>query len=303
MDLRFTTVNNVPVADASKNGLLTITTRALYRDGAGFNYDGGGYGWDGYDPTGYDRDGFNKEGYDRGGFNKEGYNRDGLNKEGYDRNGFDRWGFNKEGYTVDEALYDKNGFNKEGWNEDGFDRDGYNAEGYNTAGYDRAGYDKKGYGGDGYNRSGNKRWSPVPASTSFELLVTLRLGSNFIPGFTVGLFGAYGSFSFGSVESDEPSVESDEPSTDDSDDFSPSEFVVGYTLNLQSKKGAEFLSGWGLPLGIGYNTLRNQLVLEIGLQLRGVKPYARRAAGIELRGTYRLIGFRDHGFTISFGWW
>jgi TolB-like protein len=55
LTLQFTTVNNVPVADASRNGLLMITTRALYRDAAGFDY------W-GYDKNGYGRDGFNREG-------------------------------------------------------------------------------------------------------------------------------------------------------------------------------------------------------------------------------------------------
>jgi tetratricopeptide (TPR) repeat protein len=324
MTIRFASVDNKAADAVAKSGVLQITTQADYRDAEGFNYDGGGYSWAGYNKDGYDKDGYNRFGYTKDGFNKEGYDRsgyarDGFNKEGWDkagytRDGYDKYGFNKAGYTVDGASYDtagydSRGFNKEGYTVDGslYDTAGYDRNGYDKTGYNKDGYDKKGYGRDGYNRNGIKRWSPVPASTSFELLGTLRLGSSMpAGGVTVGLFGAYGSFSIISVKSDEPtdnsSTVNEETTNKKTSDYL--EYVVGYTLNLQSKKGANFLSGWGLPLGIGYNTLENQLVMEIGLQLRGTKMhYPKTRGGVELRGTYRLIGFRDHGATISFGWW
>jgi hypothetical protein len=287
MTLRFTTVNNVPVADASKNGVLLITTRALYRDAAGFNYDGSGYGWDGFNKEGYDRegyarDGFNRDGYGRDGFNragydKESYDRDGFNRaggydrEGYDRDGFNRAGYDREGYGRDGILYDDAGYDRDGFNRAGYDSGGYGRDGFNKEGYDRDGYDKKGYNRDGYNRSGFARWSPVASYVS--LLYTFRPGLPF--GFTVGapiiLPGLYASFSFG------PSDNIDE-------------FVVGYTFNLLSHKK---LWGLGLPLGIGGNDVEEQLVMEAGLQLR--------FSWFEIRGTYRTIGFRDSSFTISGG--
>jgi hypothetical protein len=309
MTLRFTTVNNVPVADASKNGLLMITTRALYRDAAGFNYDGGGYSWDGYDKVGYDRDGFNRVGYDRDGFNRvgydtdgydrdgfnrvgydragydrDGYGRDAFNRDGYGRDGFDSRGFNKEGYTVDGSLYDK----------EGYDRDGYDKKGYNWGGYNKYGYDKKGYSRDGYNRYGFRKWSPV--SSYFEALYTFRLG---LPGgFMVGIFGAYGSFSFNAEPTGTYTNDDGEETT--KYDVSLGEFVVGYTLNILTNNQ----NGWGLglPLGVGFNRLERQLVLETGLQLRLYIPSVSELAFIELRGTYRTIGFRDNSFTISAGW-
>jgi hypothetical protein len=295
MTLQFTTVNNVPVADASKNGVLLITTRAAYRDAAGFNYDGGGYSWDGYDKEGY-KDGYDRDGYDREDFNREGYNRDpagygrdGYNREGYDkkgfnRDGYDRRGFNKDSYTIDGSLYDK----------EGYDKTGYNAEGFDTAGYDRNGYDKKGYGSDGYNSLGfhrGYRWSPL--SSYFEALYTFRPES--VGGFTVGLFGVYGSFSFFEVESGAPTV-TDDGKTEYHYDYSLGEFVVGYTLNLLL-----FGKGWlglGLPLGIGRNNLENQLVMETGLQLRF--PFL-IVGTAEIRGTYRTIGFSDNSVTLSVG--
>jgi hypothetical protein len=105
LTLQFTTVNGVPVANASRSGLLMITTRSSYRDAVGF------------DLSGYDRDGYNRAGY-----NGAGYNRDGYNAAGYDRNGYDSSGFNREG------------FNKGGHGADG---SRYNAEGYNPNGYKR----------------------------------------------------------------------------------------------------------------------------------------------------------------------
>ena len=96
---RFVTVNGVPAAEASKNGVLMITPRDAYRDGAGFDYYGGGYGWDGFNKNGLDKDGFDRAGY-KGGYDREGFDRDGYNSAGYSRAGFDRNGFNKEGLTA-----------------------------------------------------------------------------------------------------------------------------------------------------------------------------------------------------------
>ena len=147
----------------------------------------------------------------------------------------------------------------------------------------------------------------MPGSTTFEAMLTLRMGDDFYPGLTVGLLGAYGSFALHLTESDKPAdtsangTSADEETT--SKDTQLAEFVAGYTVNLQSKRGREFHSGWGLPLGVGYNFLEDQLILEAGLQLRGFKSRTRKAVGIELRATYRLIGFKDSGFTISVGWW
>jgi hypothetical protein len=119
-------------------------------------------------------------------------------------------------------------------------------------------------------------------------LYTFRQG---LPGgFTVGLVGLYGSFSFNAVETDEIT---NFTSTTNGEttyyDVSLGEFVVGYTLDLLSARQW----GVGLPLGIGGNKLEKQLVLEAGLQLR--------VSWVELRGTYRTIGFRDSSFTISAG--
>ncbi|MDR1100196.1 MAG: hypothetical protein LBL28_06905 [Treponema sp.] len=234
LTLQFTTVNGVPVANASRNGLLMITTRSLYRDAAGF------------DLSGYDRDGFNREGYNTVGYDRSGFNRAGYDREGYDRKGFDREGFSKEDYTTDGSLY-------------------------NTA---------------GYNRSGYKRWSPV--SSYFEALFTFRPGfdGGAGPGFTIGVLGIYGSFSYNST--------SDRPA-----DVSPlGEFVFGYTLNVLPKKNGRYW-GLGVPLGAGHNKLENLLVLETGLQLRFRLGKAKWP--FEIRGTYRTIGFSDNSFTISTG--
>jgi hypothetical protein len=165
MTLRFITVNNVPVADASKNGVLMITTRALYRDAAGFDYDGGGYGWDGYDKTGYDRDGYGRDGFNREGYDRDGYDIAGYDRGGYDRAGYDRGGFNRDGYTVDGSLYDmagydRDGFNRDGYGRAGYDRDGFNRDGYTVDGslYDIAGYDRDGFNREGYDMAGYNRY-------------------------------------------------------------------------------------------------------------------------------------------------
>jgi hypothetical protein len=61
MRIRFATVNNIPVADVSKNGVMMITTQENYQDSDGFDYDG------------YGRDGFNRAGYNRAGKDRKGY--------------------------------------------------------------------------------------------------------------------------------------------------------------------------------------------------------------------------------------
>jgi hypothetical protein len=140
--------------------------------------------------------------------------------------------------------------------------------GYNKEGRDKNGHTEGWYRFKSGFEGGFEEWSPV--SSYGEALYTFRPGDNGVAhGFTVGVFGAYGSFSF-----------------NDSLD----EFVVGYTLNLLSARHW----GLGLPLGIGRNNLEKQLVMEAGLQFR--------FAFIELRGTYRLIGFREHSLTISGGY-
>jgi hypothetical protein len=131
-------------------------------------------------------------------------------------------------------------------------------------------------------------------------LYTVRPGfkSGASHGLTVGLLGAYGSFTFYAVESDEPT---DTTVTVNGEttyyDVFLGEFVAGYTLNLLShgKSNAIDFGTWGLglPLGVGFNRLENQVVLETGLQLRILL--------VEIRGTYRTIGFRDNSFTISVG--
>jgi hypothetical protein len=197
---------------------------------------------------------------DAGGFHYDGrgYGWDGYDKAGYNRDGFDRKGFNKEGYTVDGFFYDK----------EGYDRDGYNSLGVHR----------------------NYKWSPL--SSYFETLYTIRPGfsSKAANGFTVGLFGAYGSFSFDKVVSDEPTNNTVTVNGETTYyDVSLCEFVVGYTLNLLRARHW----GLGLPLGVGRNNLEIQLVLEAGLQLRFWM--------LDIRGTYRIIGFRDNSFTISRG--
>jgi hypothetical protein len=279
LTLQFTTVNGVPVADASKTGLLMITTRSSYRDTAGF------------DALGYDR-----EGYNRAGYNTSGYNRAGYNAEGYDRNGYNRAGYNASGYNragFNEAGYDRTGYNSGGFDREGFNREGYRADGsrYNTAGYDKDGYDKGGYNQEGYNRSGYKRWSPV--SSYFEILYTFRpdLDGRAAHGFTIGLLGAYGSFASNSNNIN--LIISNIYGFIYNCIYECDEFVVGYTLNLLPEKKSDTLWRLGVPLGLGRNTLGNQLVLETGLQLR--------FSWFEIRGTYRTVGFRDSGFTISAG--
>jgi hypothetical protein len=103
LTLEFTTVNGVPVANASRNGLLMITTRSSYRDAAGF------------DLSGHDRDGFNRAGYNAMGYDKNGYNEAGYDRNGYNRSGFDSEGFNKEGYGTDGSRYNAEGYNKDGY--------------------------------------------------------------------------------------------------------------------------------------------------------------------------------------------
>ncbi|MDR1390324.1 MAG: hypothetical protein LBJ31_10175 [Treponema sp.] len=297
MTLRFTTVNGVPVANASRSGLLMITPRALYRDAAGFDLSGYdrdgfnrvGYGRDGYsragyNEAGYDRDGFNRAGYGRDGYSRAGYNEAGYDRAGYTRSGFDKNGFNKEGYTIDGSLY----------NMAGYDRDGYDLNGYDLTGYDKGGYDKKGYDKRGYKRSGYRRWSPV--SSYLEGLYTFRRGgdSGSFHGLTIGLFGVYGSLSFSRVESDEPTNHTVTVNGETTYyDVSLGEFVVGYTLNLLPVKKDRGLWGLGVPLGAGRNNIKNQLVLETGLQLRFLLG--------EIRGTYRTMGFKENSFTISAG--
>jgi hypothetical protein len=256
LTLQFTTVNGVPVADASKNGLLMITTRSLYRDATGF------------DLSGYDKDGFNRAGYNADGYDRDGFNEVGYDRNGYNRSGFDSKGYNKEGYTVDGSLY-------------------------NTEGYDRNGYNKKGYDRSGYNRSGYKRWSPV--SSYFEVLYTFRPGfdNGAAHGFTIGLLGAYGSFSYSRVVSDEPTnhkVTVNEETT--YYNVSLGEFVAGYTFDLLLRK-KDRSWGLGVPLGFGRNNVKNQFVLETGLQLR--------FSAFEIRGTYRTIGFKNSSLTLSGG--
>jgi hypothetical protein len=294
LTLQFTTVNGVPVADASKTGLLMITTRSSYRDAAGFDILG--YDQEGYNHAGYNTSGFNRAGYNEAGYDRNGYNRAGYNVAGYDRNGFNWAGYNAAGYDrngYNEAGYDREGYNRGGYNREGYDRSGFNGEGfnkegyradgsrYNTAGYDKDGYDKKGYNQYGFNRSGNRRWSPVSsyADALFTRSVWGRVDEGGEgDGFTVGILGAYASFSY--------------------NDDALGEFVGGYTLNLLSRKNEkqdDGLKSWGVgvPLGLGINTLENQLILEIGFQLR--------MDWWELRGTYRAVGFRDNGFTMSAG--
>jgi hypothetical protein len=312
MRIRFATVNNIPVADVSKNGVMMITTQADYRDADGFNYDGGGYSWDGFNKEGYDRDGFNRAGYDREGYDREGYGRDGFNRLGYDKAGYDRRDFNKEKYhrngtRYDNAGYDWDDFDREGYDREGYGRDGFNRLGYDKAGYDRTGfnrdgydrtgYDKNGYGRDRYNRSGYKRWSPL--SSYVELLCFM--GSGFSSdkldmGITVGLLGAYGSFSMITEPTGTHINDEGEEKTDY--DTSWGEFVAGYTFNLLTKKNGWRL-GLGVPLGIGIGVN----MLEIGLQIRFSIPNETGGISLpyELRGTYRTIGFRDNSFTISIG--
>jgi hypothetical protein len=109
----------------------------------------------------------------------------------------------------------------------------------------------------------------------------------------LGLYGVYASFSVNDTVSDEPTnstVTVNGETTDN--DGSLGEFVIGYTVNLLTSKNG---LGWGLglPLGVGQNNVKNQLVLEAGLQLRFFL--------FEIRGTYRTIEFRDNSFTISGG--
>jgi hypothetical protein len=205
----------------------------------------------------YDKDGYARDGYDKGGRDREGFNKEGFNKEGFGRDGYNAKGFDKAGY----------------------DRNGYNAKGFNRQGYDGYGYNKRGYNGNGINRSGYKRWSPL--SSYFEALYTFRPELPF--GFTVGLLGAYGSFSYYEVMSDDNTRVEDRPLA---------EFVVGYTFNLLRKKSGRNW-GLGLPLGVGHNNFGDQLVLETGLQLRFRQ--------FEIRGTYRTIGFSDNSFALSVG--
>jgi hypothetical protein len=108
LTLQFTTVNGVPVANASRNGLLMITTRSSYRDATGF------------DLSGHDRDGFNRAGYNAMGYDKNGYNEAGYDRNGYNRSGFDSEGFNKEGYGTDGSRYNAEGYNREGYNKSGY---------------------------------------------------------------------------------------------------------------------------------------------------------------------------------------
>jgi hypothetical protein len=206
----------------------------------------------------------------------------GYDRDGYDRSGFDRRGFNKEGYTVDGSRYDK----------EGYDKYGYNAEGFDKAGYDKASYDKKGYNRNGRDRSGNERWSYKrwsPLSTALEILYTVRPGFNdgASHGLTAGLIGVYCSLSFDMGEPNDNGTETTKPDT------SLGEFVIGYTLNLLSRTNGNRSWGLGLPLGVGWNNLENQLVVEAGLQLRFL--------AFEIRGTYRTIGFKDSSFTLSVG--
>jgi hypothetical protein len=250
LTLRFTAVNNAPVASASQSGLLMITTRSLYRDAAGFDLSG--YGRDGFDRAGYDKDG-----YSRAGYNAAGYGRDGFNRAGYNKDGYSRAGYNAAGY-------DRNGYDRGGFDGTGFNREGYTADGtrYNATGYDRDGYDKQGYDREGYNRSGYRRWSPV--SSYFEALTMTSYG-----GVTIGILGAYGSFSY---------------AADDTID----KFVFGYTVNVLPIKKDRWW-GLGVPLGVGYNTENDQVILETGLQLRFLT--------FEVRGSYRT----DNNFIVSVG--
>jgi hypothetical protein len=270
LTLQFTAVDGVPVADASKNGLLMITTRSSYRDAAGFDRDG-------YNQKGYDRTGFDPSGYNQKGYNRAGFDRDGYNQEGYNRASFDRDGYNQEGY-------DATGYNRQGYDGHGFDLSGYNQEGYDKTGYDRQGYDGNGLDREGFSRSGYKRWSPI--SSLLEFLITVHLAfdneDSLVVGPGYGMTFGYGG-AYGSVSSKREGKEN----------FSD-EFVVGYTLNLLRPKKGRWWWGLGVPFGVGYNTLENQLVLEVGLQLRFL--YC-----LEVRGTYRTIGFRDNCFTISAG--
>jgi hypothetical protein len=276
MTLNFTTVNNMPVADASKNGILMITTRSEYRDLAGF------------DLTGHDKDGYNREGY-KGGFNRDGYNhagydRDGYNREGYDRNGYNRNGFDRNGFDKEGRMADGSRYNAAGYDKDGYDRDGNK----NGSQYDRAGYNKNGY----------KRWSPV--SSYFEALYTLHsgFGNGAAHGFTLGLFGVYASFSYNRAVSEELVYDSStgDEETETTTKVSLGEFVVGYTLNVMpTKKGR--LWGLGVSLGAGRNNLKNQLVMETGLQFRFPLIWL----PLEIRGTYRTVGFKNSSFTMSIG--
>jgi TolB-like protein len=276
MTLNFTTVNNMPVADASKNGILMITTRAEYRDLAGF--DLAGYDKDGYNREGY-KGGFNRDGYNHAGYDRDGYNREGYDRNGYNRNGFDRNGFDKEGRMADGSRY-----NAAGYDKDGYDRDGNK----NGSQYDRAGYNKNGY----------KRWSPV--SSYFEALYTLHsgFGNGASHGFTLGLLGAYASFSYNKAVSEELVYDSStgDEETETTTKVSLGEFVVGYTLNVMpTKKGRWW--GLGVSLGAGRNNLKNQLVMETGLQLRFPLVWL----PFEIRGTYRTVGFKNSSFTMSIG--
>jgi TolB-like protein len=268
LTLNFTTVNGMPATDASKNGILMITTRNEYRDFAGFDLSG-------YDRDGYDRAGY-RAGFDRDGFNRDGYDREGFSRSGYTAAGVGRDGFNRDGY--DAAGYDRSGFDRNGFNRNGSMADGSQ---YDTAGYDRNGYNTRGRDREGYSISGYK-WSPV--SSYFELLATSYDESR--SGLTIGLFGLYGSFSLSRDDVDA-----------NGDAVSPGDvFVVGYTINaLPKKRGQNSEIPWGLGafLGAGRNNAAGQLILEAGLQLRYFI--------FEIRGIYRLTGFSESSFSYSLG--
>jgi TolB-like protein len=298
LTLNFTTVNGAPAADASKNGVLMITTRSEYRNLAGFDlagydrdgynrngYNSSGYNRAGYNAAGYDRDGYNRAGYTAAGFGRDGYDQAGYNQAGYDRSGFNRNGFDRKGLTADGSRYDTAGF----------DRYGYDRDGYNAKGYDQNGYNKRGRDREGYNKSGYKRWSPV--SSVLECLYTFHtgFGNGAAHGFTFGLLGLYSSFSYDKAVSEKLVYDSStgNEETETTTDLSLGEFVVGYTLNVMpTKKGRVW--GLGVSLGAGRNNLENQLVMETGLQFRVTR--------LEIRGAYRTVGFKDSSFTMSVGW-
>jgi len=279
MTIRFASVDGKAADAVAKSGVLQITTQADYLDADGFDYNGGGYGWDGYDKAGYDKEGYDKDGYNRYGYGRDGFNRDGYDLAGYGRDDFNQKGFNRDGHTADGSLYDKEGYNKAGYNANGFKRDGYDINGYDKAGYDK----------NGYNRSGYKRWSPVPSY--FEALISVYPISKLFGGFTLGLLGAYASFSF------------------KEDGNTLADFIAGYAVNLLREKRNRSLLGLSVPFGIGQNNVENQTVLEIGLQIRLYDPdnptsannVLMKHAGLAVRGTYRTIGFKDNSFTLSVG--